>query len=352
LLDSGRNLEYSGKGFDTMVRPAVSLEQLQALLTVLEGARDLYGAEAVARVESAFLGDPQPAPDDQQEPQPACLRLPGLTAHPWHDPAAYKACRILEENAAVIHGELQGALNLREGFQTFRQDRDYFIPEEWKSLYILIGAKPVPENHLLCPETTRIIQSIPNTFGLAMFSALLPGGHIRPHRGPSNCRITIHLGLIVPPGCALRVGPEKRAWTPGHCLVFDDTFEHEAWNRSAQTRFVLLLDVWHPDLTHVEIAVLAQAQRILEQADSTQSVSRILSERDRDEATLGGLEISSPLPSPKKSSTITASPSANSLIVDPLPQGDAQNAQSERGEDHRLGPVDGAPAFHHFRRVP
>ncbi|MEO7339196.1 MAG: aspartyl/asparaginyl beta-hydroxylase domain-containing protein, partial [Caldimonas sp.] len=42
------------------------------------------------------------------------------------------------------------------------------------------------------------------------------------------------------------------AWTEGELVMFDDTFLHEAWNRSAQTRVVLLMDCWNPHLTAVE----------------------------------------------------------------------------------------------------
>lgn len=39
----------------------------------------------------------------------------------------------------------------------------------------------------------------------------------------------------------------------GKCLVFDDSFEHEAWNDdSDHSRIVLIVDVWHPDLTPEE----------------------------------------------------------------------------------------------------
>ena len=31
--------------------------------------------------------------------------------------------------------------------------------------------------------------------------------------------------------------------------MIDDTIEHEAWNRSAETRVILLFDVWRPELT-------------------------------------------------------------------------------------------------------
>lgn len=41
-------------------------------------------------------------------------------------------------------------------------------------------------------------------------------------------------------------------------MTFDDTFEHEAWNRSGQTRVVLILDSWNPDLSAVERAAVSE----------------------------------------------------------------------------------------------
>ena len=32
-------------------------------------------------------------------------------------------------------------------------------------------------------------------------------------------------------------------------MMFDDTFEHEAWNRSASPRMILLMDCWNPHLS-------------------------------------------------------------------------------------------------------
>ena len=70
----------------------------------------------------------------------------------------------------------------------------------------------------------------------------------------------------------MRVAEETRKWEQGKCLLFDDAYEHEVWyhrrhketgrhehdcdkvnlastNEIGQERVVLLLDVWHPDLT-------------------------------------------------------------------------------------------------------
>lgn len=62
----------------------------------------------------------------------------------------------------------------------------------------------------------------------------------------------VHLPLIVPSGCGFRVGAERRDWHPGKALVFDDTFEHEAWNDSEVPRAILIFDIWSPRLSIAE----------------------------------------------------------------------------------------------------
>jgi len=45
--------------------------------------------------------------------------------------------------------------------------------------------------------------------------------------------------------------------TEGQCVAFDDSFQHEAWNGHPDTaRVVLIVDVWHPDLTDPEVRAL------------------------------------------------------------------------------------------------
>jgi aspartate beta-hydroxylase len=53
------------------------------------------------------------------------------------------------------------------------------------------------------------------------------------------------------------VGGVEHAWQEGRCVTFDDTFEHEAWNRSDRVRAVMILDSWHPDLTEAEREAIA-----------------------------------------------------------------------------------------------
>ena len=40
-----------------------------------------------------------------------------------------------------------------------------------------------------------------------------------------------------------------RTWTEGKFIIFDDSFEHEVWHDGDSFRLVLIVDLWHPDLT-------------------------------------------------------------------------------------------------------
>ncbi len=116
----------------------------------------------------------------------------------------------------------------------------------------------VAKNCQLCPETTALVEQIPGLV-TAGFSSLQPGTHIAPHTGYEDRVYRCHLGLLgCTEECGLRVGDETRHWQAGRCLVFDDTTEHEAWNRGQQTRIVLLLD-FKPDATE-SIAMQQQAK--------------------------------------------------------------------------------------------
>ena len=73
--------------------------------------------------------------------------------------------------------------------------------------------------------------------------------HVPAHRGPYKGVIRYHLGLVVPEpagSARIRVGDETRAWAEGESLVFDDSYNHEAWNDSDGDRVVLFLDVVRP----------------------------------------------------------------------------------------------------------
>lgn len=113
-----------------------------------------------------------------------------------------------------------------------------------------------------CPRTAALLEALPlqriaGRAPNAFFSLLRPGKHIPPHTGVTNTRAIVHLGLDIPPDCGFRVGGETREWRDGEAFAFDDTIEHEAWNRSGRRRAVLILDTWNPHLSERERAAVA-----------------------------------------------------------------------------------------------
>lgn len=118
----------------------------------------------------------------------------------------------------------------------------------WKIFpLIAYGIRSQP-NIDLCPHTWRLVRRIPG-LKTAMFSILEPGKRIPAHRGPYNGVLRLHLGLRVPEPRArtgIRVGNEQHHWEEGRVLIFDDAYEHEAWNETPHVRVVLFVDFAKP----------------------------------------------------------------------------------------------------------
>jgi aspartyl/asparaginyl beta-hydroxylase (cupin superfamily) len=128
---------------------------------------------------------------------------------------------------------------------------------DWSAFYLWQEGKVVQPNASRCPATMEAMKdvplaTVPNRSPSVLFSLLRPGAHIPPHTGFVNTRLVCHLPLVVPPGCGLRVGNETRTPVEGKAWVFDDTMEHEAWNRSDRIRAILLFEIWRPELTDEE----------------------------------------------------------------------------------------------------
>ncbi len=151
--------------------------------------------------------------------------------------------RMLEQNWQIIREEL---LHLKEG-QFLDWPEKHLYGEGWSVFGLYSFGIKLDKNCKLCPETVRLVQQIPG-LSMAGFSHMKPDTHITPHTGHPEGVLRCHLGLIVPENCAIRVGDETRSWEEGKCMVFDDTVEHEAWNKSDTSRVVLLLDFKAPEL--------------------------------------------------------------------------------------------------------
>lgn len=132
---------------------------------------------------------------------------------------------------------------------------------DWNAFYLWKMGERINEACDRCPDTAAALEDVPTAqlpgrAPTAFFSVLAPGARIPPHCGVSNTRAVVHLPLVVPNGCGFRVGGETRRWKTGEAFVFDDTIEHEAWNKSTEPRAVLIVDVWNPYLSDTERALV------------------------------------------------------------------------------------------------
>ena len=174
----------------------------------------------------------------QQGRQSADLRQRGLPLGRARSRREWRAIRAELERVLTRKDDLPGFHELATDVSTISQDRG------WKTFLLAGYGFRSEANIALCPQTWRICQKIPGLITV-MFSILEPGKHLPPHRGPYNGVLRLHLGLIVPEPreeLGIRVENEVYRWKEGEAVIFDDAYEHEAWNSTPHTRVVLFVD--------------------------------------------------------------------------------------------------------------
>lgn len=203
--------------------------------------------------------------------EPRQYFFPGLPQIQFYDRSLFAWLDKLEAATAEIRGELIEVLKEDSAFKPYVEANPR-VPQtdpqqmlnnpKWSAFYLWKHGELERENAARCPKTVQALAAVPfshfkNRSPSVLFSLLRPGAHIPPHTGEINARLICHLPLIVPPNCALRVGNDTRAVVEGKAWVFDDTIEHEAWNRSSETRVILLFEIWRPELTLEERALVS-----------------------------------------------------------------------------------------------
>jgi len=176
-------------------------------------------------------------------------RLPNLRIYengdfPWATQLEAASPAIRRELDALLlrREELPSISDISPDATTISTDRG------WKTFILSGYGFRSARNIALCPQTWRALQCVPG-LTTAMFSIFEPGKRLPPHRGPYNGVLRLHLGMIVPgppSATGMRVGGQACHWQEGRVLIFDDAFEHEAWNDTDQVRVVLFVDFVKP----------------------------------------------------------------------------------------------------------
>jgi aspartyl/asparaginyl beta-hydroxylase (cupin superfamily) len=203
--------------------------------------------------------------------EPRYYYFPALPQIQFYERAEFPWLSQLERATPAIREELQAVLSEPGSFAPYVQGHANRPSKEeagmlnnpaWSAFYLCKDGEIVGDNARRCPRTMAALADVPlarvaKRSPSILFSLLRPGAHIPAHNGLVNTRLICHLPLIVPEGCSFRVGNETRSWVEGEAWLFDDTIEHEAWNRSAHTRVILLFDVWRPELSNEERALVS-----------------------------------------------------------------------------------------------
>jgi aspartate beta-hydroxylase len=232
-----------------------------------------YGAASLDRVAAAtriYVGEQQAVYPDVRQ-RPTFFYIPGLRPSAYFDRRLFSGIPAYEKCFDEIKRELQELLPSSRGSErVFGSDaledenlRGHGTAPSWNGYYFYRHGERREDNCAGCPATAAALDALPlirirDHGPEVLFSVFTPGTHLLPHRGVTNARVVSHLPLMVPSDCALRVGGEEHVWREGQVVVFDDTYEHEAWNLSKQVRVVLIADLWNPHLTEVERAAIGE----------------------------------------------------------------------------------------------
>ncbi|XP_062986846.1 aspartyl/asparaginyl beta-hydroxylase isoform X2 [Elgaria multicarinata webbii] len=188
--------------------------------------------------------------------QRSLYNVKGLKAQPWwtaKETGSSELVKSLERSWKVIRDE---------GLAVMDRGKGLFLPEDenlrekgdWSQFTLWQQGR---KNEKACnsvPKTCALLERFPEATGCRRgqikYSVMHPGTHVWPHTGPTNCRLRMHLGLVIPKqGCRIRCAEETRFWEEGKVLIFDDSFEHEVWQDADAYRLIFIVDVWHPELT-------------------------------------------------------------------------------------------------------
>ena len=203
--------------------------------------------------------------------EPRQYFFPGLPQIQFYERGDFPWLDKVEAATADIRAELIEILKQESAFKPYVEGNPN-LPQtnpqgmldnpEWSAFYLWKNGAIVPENAARCPKTLNALDDVPlarvpGRSPSILFSLLRPGARIPPHTGEVNTRLICHLPLVVPDKCSFRVGNDTRVPVEGNAWVFDDTIEHEAWNGSDRTRVILLVEIWRPELTAAERAMVS-----------------------------------------------------------------------------------------------
>ncbi|XP_062377157.1 aspartyl/asparaginyl beta-hydroxylase isoform X5 [Sardina pilchardus] len=196
--------------------------------------------------------------------QRSLYNVNGLRAQPWwtaKESGYTDLVKTLERNWMTIRDEALSVMNASSGLFV-AEDENLREKGDWGQFTLWQQGRKVASSCRSVPKTCALLDRYPEATsckrGQIKFSVMQPGTHVWPHTGPTNCRLRMHLGLVIPrDGCRIRCTDHTRGWEEGKVIIFDDSFEHEVWQDADSYRLIFIVDVWHPELSQTQRQTLS-----------------------------------------------------------------------------------------------
>lgn len=231
----------------------------------------VFGVDGTARVRESLRAlsagealDRTLDPTHEYMVQQANSYIESLTAKPVHDASKHKWAKQLEKKWTVVRDELQRQLkdaaaleasgnNVWAGLASDRAE----YGTDWKTLPLCDRTVWDATNSALFPKTCALLTKSKVPLIEAFFAKMPPKTDIKAHSDLCNFVLTCHLGVVVPEGeCDLTVGDQNIEWKNGKVSLFDTSILHAAENRASTTRYILMMRVYHPELSALERSAL------------------------------------------------------------------------------------------------
>jgi aspartyl/asparaginyl beta-hydroxylase (cupin superfamily) len=165
---------------------------------------------------------------------------------------------MIEDNYEIIKEELDGIIGRQNSIpaagDTFGGRNEYIGNDrttednKWRIYLVSAGNKPTPAAQQECPKTVEILSKLPEIKSF-VFSILEPGVKIPIHVGYYKGILRYMLGMKIPKdreNVFLWVNGIKKHWEEGEGFLWDDTYPHQVYNDTDETRIIVYADIERP----------------------------------------------------------------------------------------------------------
>jgi aspartate beta-hydroxylase len=214
---------------------------------------DRPGGEAAAMGLLGKLREAGRLPVSSDPLRRPTIYYPGLTSEPVWDARRFPWFEQMKRAVPRIRVEYQKLRKARDGFRIIFPGKG--VEGAWAAAWLWLYGRQIDQNIRRCPSTMAALSGVTRA-GWGGFSVMRPGTHVEPHCGSTNAKLRVHVPLVVPRGCRMRVGDRMVHWKEGEPVVFDDSYEHEVWTTEGEPRCVLMFDIMHPELSEEEATMM------------------------------------------------------------------------------------------------